>query len=72
MQARKVNTMDLNACYVGQVGMHQGRLAFNKTRLLKLWCVLIFKSFERFAPYVPQSSHTSKQQEYIRTVTKQY
>jgi hypothetical protein len=36
MQARKVNTVNLNACYVGQVGMHQGRLAFNKTLLLKL------------------------------------
>jgi hypothetical protein len=63
MQERKVNTVNLNACYVGQAGMHQGRLAFNKTRLLKLWRVLIFKSFERFALYAPQSSHTSKQQE---------
>jgi hypothetical protein len=63
MQARKVNTMNLNACYVGQAGMHQGRLAFNRTQLPKLWRVLIFKSFERFALYVPQSSHTSKQQE---------
>jgi hypothetical protein len=63
MQARKVNTVNLNACYVGQVGMHQGRRAFNRTRLLKLWRVLFFKSFERFALYVPQSSHTSKQQE---------
>jgi hypothetical protein len=63
MQAIKVNIVNLNACYVGQVGMHQGRLAFNKTRLLKLWRVLIFKSFERFTLYVPQSSHTSKQQE---------
>jgi hypothetical protein len=63
MQARKVNTMNLNACYVGQVGMHQGRLAFNRTRLLKLWRVLIFKSFKRFPLYVPQSSHTSKKQE---------
>jgi hypothetical protein len=63
MQARKVNTVNLNACYVGQVGMLQGRLAFNKTRLVKLWHVLIFKSFERFTLYVPQPSHTSKQQE---------
>jgi hypothetical protein len=63
MQARKINTVNLNACYVGQVGMHQGRLAFNKTQLLKLWRVLIFKSFERFTLYAPQSSHTSKQQE---------
>jgi hypothetical protein len=31
MQAGKVNTVNLNACYVGQVGMHQGKLAFNKT-----------------------------------------
>jgi hypothetical protein len=63
MQARKVNTVNLNACYVGQVGMHQGRLAFNRTQLLKLWRILIFKSFERFTLYVPQSSHTRKQQE---------
>jgi hypothetical protein len=63
MQARKVNAVNLNACYVGQAGMHQGRLAFNKTLLLKLWCVLIFKSLERFALYGPQSSHTSIQQE---------
>jgi hypothetical protein len=63
MQAGKVNAVNLNACYVGQVGMHQGRLAFNKTRLLKLWRVLIFKSFERFTLYDPQSSHTSMQQE---------
>jgi hypothetical protein len=63
MQARKVNTVKLNASYVGQVGMHQGRLAFNRTRLLKLWRVLIFKSFEHFALYDPQSSHTSIQQE---------
>jgi hypothetical protein len=54
MQARKVNTMNLNARYVGQVGMHQGRLAFNKTRLLKLWRVLIFKAFKRFTLYAPQ------------------
>jgi hypothetical protein len=63
MQARKVYTVNLNACYVGQAGMHQGRLGFNKTRLLKLQRVLIFKSFKRFALYVPQSSHTSIQQE---------
>jgi hypothetical protein len=36
MQEEKVNTVNLNACYVGQAGMHQGRLAFNKTLLLKL------------------------------------
>jgi hypothetical protein len=36
MQARIVKTVNLNACYVGQVGMHQGKLAFNKTLLLKL------------------------------------
>jgi hypothetical protein len=60
MQARTVN---LNACYVGQVGMQQERIAFNKTLLLKLWRVLIFKSFKRFALYGPQSSHTSIQQE---------
>jgi hypothetical protein len=63
MQAGKVNTVNLNACYVGQVVMHKGRLAFNKTRLLKLRRVLIFKSFKRFALYDPQSSHTSMQQE---------
>jgi hypothetical protein len=63
MQARTVNTVNLNACYVGQVGMHQGRLAFNRTRLVKLWRVLIFKFFERFTLYIPQSSHKSKQQE---------
>jgi hypothetical protein len=63
MQARIVKIVNLNACYVGQVGMHQGRLGFNKTRLLKLRRVLIFKSFERFALYDPQSSHTSTQQE---------
>jgi hypothetical protein len=63
MQARKVNTVNLNACYVGQVGMHQGRLAFNKTLLLILWRVLISKSFKRFALYGPQSSQTSIQQE---------
>jgi hypothetical protein len=63
MQAGKVNTVNLNAYYVGQVGMHQERLAFNKTRLLKLRRVLIFKSFKRFAIYDPQSSHTSTQQE---------
>jgi hypothetical protein len=61
MQARKVKTVNLNACYVGKAGMHQGRLAFNKTLLLKLWRVLIFKSFEQFALYDPQSSHTSIQ-----------
>jgi hypothetical protein len=61
MQAGKLNTVNLNACYVGQVGMHKGRLAFNKTLLLKLWRVLIFKSFKRFALYGPQSSHTSIQ-----------
>jgi hypothetical protein len=60
MQARTVN---LNACYVGQAGMQQERIAFNKTLLLKLWRVLIFKSFKRFALYGPQSSHTSIQQE---------
>jgi hypothetical protein len=54
MQARKLNTMNLNARYVGQVGIHQGRLAFNKTRLLKLWRVLIFKAFKRFTLYAPQ------------------
>jgi hypothetical protein len=54
MQARKSKYSELNACYVGQVGMHQGRLAFNKTRLLKLWHVLIFKAFERFTLYAPQ------------------
>jgi hypothetical protein len=63
MQAGEVNTVNLNACYVGQVGMHQGRLAFNKTLLLKLWRILIFKSFERFTLYGPQSSHSSIQQE---------
>jgi hypothetical protein len=52
-----------NACYVGQAGMHQGRLAFNETLLLKLLHVLVFKSFERIALYDPQSSHTSIQQE---------
>jgi hypothetical protein len=36
MQARKVKIVNLNACYVGQVGMHQRRLGFNKTLLLKL------------------------------------
>jgi hypothetical protein len=40
--------------------MHQGRLAFNKTLLLKLWRILIFKAFERFTLYVPQYSHTRK------------
>jgi hypothetical protein len=54
MQARKSKYSELNACYVGLVGMHQGRLAFNKTRLLKLWRVLIFKAFERFTLYAPQ------------------
>jgi hypothetical protein len=63
MQAGKVNTVNTNACYVGQAGMHQGRLAFNKTLLLKLLHVLIFKSFERIALYGPQSTHTSIQQE---------
>jgi hypothetical protein len=61
MQARKVNTVNFNACYVGQAGMHLGRLAFNKTLLLKLGRVLIFKSFKRFALYGPQSSHISIQ-----------
>jgi hypothetical protein len=63
MQEGKINTVNLDACYVGHVGMHQGRLAFNKTLLLKLWRVLIFKSLKRFALYGPQSSHTSIQQE---------
>jgi hypothetical protein len=63
MQAGKVNTTNLNACYVGKAGMHQGILAFNKTRLLKHWRILIFNSFKRFVLYAPQSSHTSKQQE---------
>jgi hypothetical protein len=61
MQATKVNTVNLNVCYVGQAGMHEGRLAFNKTPLLKLSHVLIFKFFKRFALYGPQSSHTSIQ-----------
>jgi hypothetical protein len=61
MQAIKVKTVNLNSCYVGQAGMHQGRLAFNKALLLKLWRVLIFKSFKRIALYGPQSSHTSIQ-----------
>jgi hypothetical protein len=61
MRVGKVKTVNLNACYVGQVGMQQGRLAFNKTLLLKLWRVLIFKSFKRFALYGPKSSHTSIQ-----------
>jgi hypothetical protein len=44
--------------------MHQGRIAFNKTLLLlKLLHVLIFKSLEHVALYVPQHSHTSTQQE---------
>jgi hypothetical protein len=63
MQARKVETVNLNACYVGQGGMHQRRLAFNKTLLLKLLHVLIFKSLEQIALYDPQSKHTSIQQE---------
>jgi hypothetical protein len=62
MQARKVNTVNLNACYVGQVVMIQGRLSFNKTRLLKLRRVLIFKAIEHFTLYAPQPSHTSKQE----------
>jgi hypothetical protein len=48
MQAKSKNS-ELNACYIGQAGMHQGRLAFNKTLLLLKLCVLIFKSFERFS-----------------------
>jgi hypothetical protein len=59
MQEGKVITVNLNACYVGKVGMHQGRLAINKTLLLKLWHILIFKTSERFALYGPQSSHTN-------------
>jgi uncharacterized membrane protein len=54
MQVRKSKYNELNACYVGQVDMHQGRHAFNKTWLLKLWRVLIFKAFERFTLYGPQ------------------
>jgi hypothetical protein len=54
MQVRKSKYNELNACYVGQVGMHQGRLAINKTWLLKLWRILIFKAFERFTLYGPQ------------------
>jgi hypothetical protein len=42
--------------------MHQGRLAFNKTLLLKLLRDLIFKSLKRIALYDPQSKHTSIQQ----------
>jgi hypothetical protein len=61
MQAKKVNTVNLNACYVGQAGTHQAKLAFNKTLLLKLLHVLIFKSLERIAFYDPQSTHTSIQ-----------
>jgi hypothetical protein len=30
MQARKVKTVNLNACYVGQMGMHQGKLSFKQ------------------------------------------
>jgi hypothetical protein len=60
MQA-KVKTVNLNACYVGQAGMHQGILAFNKALLLKLLHDRIFKSLERIALYVPKSSHTSIQ-----------
>jgi hypothetical protein len=48
--------------------MQQGILAFNKTLLLKLWRVLIFKSFKRFTLYGPQSSHTSIQQDKIRNI----
>jgi hypothetical protein len=59
----KVKTVNFNACYVGQAGMHQGRLVFNKTLLLKLLHDLIFKSFQRITLYDPQSSHTSIQQE---------
>jgi hypothetical protein len=33
MQAKGKNG-ELNACYIGQAGMHQGRLAFNKALLL--------------------------------------
>jgi hypothetical protein len=54
MQASKSKDSELNACYVVQVGMHQGKLAFNKTRLLKLWRILIFKAFERITLYAPQ------------------
>jgi hypothetical protein len=53
----------LNACYVGQAGMHQEILAFNKALLLKLLHDWIFKSLERIALYGPQSSHTRIQQE---------
>jgi hypothetical protein len=60
MQAKSKNS-ELNACYVGQAGMHQGILAFNKALLLKLFHDLIFKSLERIALYGPQSSHTSIQ-----------
>jgi hypothetical protein len=52
--SKKSKYSELNACYVGQAGMHQGKLAFNKTRLLKLWHVLIFKAFERFTLYALQ------------------
>jgi hypothetical protein len=55
--------MNLNACYVGQAGMHQGILAFNKALLLKLLHDWIFKSLERIALYGPQSSHTIIQKE---------
>jgi hypothetical protein len=54
--------VNLNARYVGEAGMHQGRLALNKTLLLKLLHVMIFKSLERIALYDPQSSHTSIEQ----------
>jgi hypothetical protein len=47
--------VNLNACFVGQAGMHQGILAFNKALLLKPLRELIFKSLERIAPYGPQS-----------------
>jgi hypothetical protein len=53
--------MNSNACYVGQAGMHQGILAFNKALLLKLLHDLIFNSPEQIALYGPQSSHTSIQ-----------
>jgi hypothetical protein len=43
--------------------MHQGRLTFNKTLLLELLHVSIFKSLEQIALYDPQLSHASIQQE---------
>jgi hypothetical protein len=72
MQARKVNTVNLNACYVGQVGMHQRRLAFNhKVVAQNVFNFKLFKaSRTMFTLYtsIIGHKHTKQTNRQIRTI----